>query len=311
MPPHYTVQVGGSEPTKWASKWVVILRDVAFVFGSAKARRRPATHATHSATPRAGPATSRARPATLRAPRGDHLTHLLTLSQGWSPFRCFPEESYSLHGSRCHLSPGAVYASGEARTHCLVLQCASGAEVTISTGDAAEAAAWLEAAQAAAAARGAAPPRPRPRQLQGGEGGAYQETRRLEARAAAAREELALVTSEAARVREATARTLGDCAYVLQVHLLLTTNYLPLTMVQRDTILDPFLRAPLVLLPLNTAAPHTAAGADGQARGRDRCRRQRRGLLCDEDTTLPWYGRSTSRGGSCPTWRRLATISRR
>ena len=290
---------------------MVILRDVAFVFGSAKARRRPATHATHSATPRAGPATSRARPATLRAPRGDHLTHLLTLSQGWSPFRCFPEESYSLHGSRCHLSPGAVYASGEARTHCLVLQCASGAEVTISTGDAAEAAAWLEAAQAAAAARGAAPPRPRPRQLQGGEGGAYQETRRLEARAAAAREELALVTSEAARVREATARTLGDCAYVLQVHLLLTTNYLPLTMVQRDTILDPFLRAPLVLLPLNTAAPHTAAGADGQARGRDRCRRQRRGLLCDEDTTLPWYGRSTSRGGSCPTWRRLAPISRR
>ena len=253
MPTHYTVQVGGSEPTKWASKWVVILRDVAFVFGSAKARRRPATHATHSATPRAEPATSRARPATLRAPRGDHLTHLLTQSQGWSPFRCFPEESYSLHGSRCHLSPGAVYASGEARTHCLVVQCASGAEVTISTGDAAEAAAWLEAAQAAAAARGAAPPR----QPQGGQGGAYQETRRLEARAAAAREELALVTSEAARVREATARTLGDCAYVLQVHLLLTTNYLPLTMVQRDTILDPFLRAPLVLLPFNTAAPHT------------------------------------------------------
>lgn len=247
-----------------------------------------------------------------RAPGVVTLLYLLTLSQGWSPFRCFPEESYSLHGSRCHLSPGAVYASGEARTHCLVLQCASGAEVTISTGDAAEAAAWLEAAQAAAAARGAAPPRPRPRQGgEGGKGGAYQETRRLEARAAAAREELALVTSEAARVREATARTLGDCAYVLQVHLLLTTNYLPLTMVQRDTILDPFLRAPLVLLPLNTAAPHTAAGADGQARGRDRCRRQRRGLLCDEDTTLPWYGRSTSRGGSCPTRRRLATISRR
>ena len=211
-----------------------------------------------------------------RAPGVVTLLYLLTLSQGWSPFRCFPEESYSLHGSRCHLSPGAVYASGEARTHCLVLQCASGAEVTISTGDAAEAAAWLEAAQAAAAARGAATPRPRPRPgWEGGEGGAYQETRRLEARAAAAREELALVTSEAARVREATARTLGDCAYVLQVHLLLATNYLPLTMVQRDTILDPFLRAPLVLLPLNTAAPHTAAGADGQARGRDRCRRQR------------------------------------
>ena len=258
MPTHYTVQVGGTEPTKWACKWVVILRDVAFVFGSAKARRRPATHTTQSATPRAGPATSRAGPATPRAPGVVTLLYLLTLSQGWSPFRCFPEESYSLHGSRCHLSPGAVYASGEARTHCLVLQCASGAEVTISTGDAAEAAAWLEAAQAAAAARGAATPRPRPRPgWEGGEGGAYQETRRLEARAAAAREELALVTSEAARVREATARTLGDCAYVLQVHLLLTTNYLPLTMVQRDTILDPFLRAPLVLLPLNTAAPHT------------------------------------------------------
>ena len=48
------VQVGGAGPSKWASKWVVLHRDAALVFGSEK---------------------------------------------GWSPFRCFPEEAYPLHGS--------------------------------------------------------------------------------------------------------------------------------------------------------------------------------------------------------------------
>ena len=200
---------------------------------------------------------------------GGHLPLLLysttAQSQAWSPFRCFPEESYSLHGSSCHVAL-SVSACGEARTHCLVLQCA-GAEVTISMGDAAEVAAWLDAAQAAAAARGDAPPSPR----QGGEGGAHQETRRLEARAAAAREELSLVSSEAARRREATARTLGDCAYVLQVHVLLTTYYSLPTCYLRTTYYSAprccrggggaegyYTLCPARHYPPYTAAPYTA-----------------------------------------------------
>ena len=298
---------------------------MAFVFGSAKARRRPCNPRDAACNPHA---------PGLQPPRAPGaVTHpsSTTLSQGWSPFRCFPEESYPLSGSSCRASL-SVSACGEARSHCLVLQCA-GAEVTISMGDAAEAAAWLEAAPAAAAARGAAPPPPRQPGGGGGEGGgggARQETRRLEARAAAAREELALVTSEAARVRAATARTLGDCAYVLQVH---RPSHSPPTRarpraagaegaqrrgcrgggaeegvqrrgcrgggaeegVQRRGCggilyalprppLHRFLGAPLTTAPYTTApyttAPYTAApildaGADGQARGRDRRRRQR------------------------------------
>ena len=71
------------------------------------------------------------------------------------------------------------------------------------------------AAQAAAAARGLAPSAPR----QGGGEAGGQRAAAEEARAAAAREELERVNAEAARVREATTRTLGDCAYILQVQM--------------------------------------------------------------------------------------------
>ena len=177
-----SVQSGEAGWGEWATKFVVLLRDVVFVFGSSK---------------------------------------------DWSAFRCFPEESLPLRGARCTV--GAASAGGDA---CLLIE-SGGTKLAISgaiSPSAEEAGAWHSAAQAAAAARGEAPARQAAgasrEQAAGGRGGAaggpqhlLEETRRLEARTAAAREEVAAVSAEVARIREVTARKLGDCAYVQQVEM--------------------------------------------------------------------------------------------
>ena len=174
---------------KWASKFAVLHRDVLCIFASSK---------------------------------------------DWTPFRSFPEEALVLHGTICRVG------ESDGR-ECLIVQALMGAEVLLGMDSAAEAAAWLEATQAAAAVRVAHGSAASPSAAAAAEAGlrrgeaaaaalaaegtagrlhqVREETRRLEAQAAAARNEVASAEAEAARLAEATARTLEELRHVRQVQM--------------------------------------------------------------------------------------------